>query len=85
MMGHVAAPSESKVNLGVFAKKPDNFLKELCEESPKWKAPSKSKHSTSRGSKVIAPDISIIPGLESSPTVVYGDSPIRDPLPPQAS
>ncbi|MFS7911913.1 hypothetical protein Hanom_Chr02g00123641 [Helianthus anomalus] len=67
MMGQVAAPSESEVDLGVFAKKPGNILEELYEESSKWKAPSKSKYLTSHGSKFTAPDISTIPPPESPP------------------
>ncbi|MFS7954405.1 hypothetical protein Hanom_Chr07g00629871 [Helianthus anomalus] len=45
--------------------------------------PSKSKHSTSQGSKFTAPNISTILGPKSPPTVVYGDSPVRDPLLPR--
>ncbi|MFS7911587.1 hypothetical protein Hanom_Chr02g00119911 [Helianthus anomalus] len=37
MMGQVAAPSESEVDLGVFAKKPGNILEKLYEESSKRK------------------------------------------------
>ncbi|KAF5759627.1 hypothetical protein HanRHA438_Chr16g0755511 [Helianthus annuus] len=51
MMGQVATPSESEVDLEVFAKKSGNILEELYEEPSKRKAFSKSKRSTSRGSK----------------------------------
>ncbi|KAJ0431281.1 hypothetical protein HanIR_Chr17g0846701 [Helianthus annuus] len=37
VMGQVAAPSESEVDLGVFAKKSGNILEELYEESSKKK------------------------------------------------
>ncbi|KAJ0681330.1 hypothetical protein HanPI659440_Chr16g0634581 [Helianthus annuus] len=83
MMGQVAAPSESEVDLEVFAKKSGNILEELYEEPSKRKAFSKSKRSTSRGSKVVTPNISTIPPSTSPPTVLYGDSPIHDSPPHQ--
>ncbi|MFS7994830.1 hypothetical protein Hanom_Chr12g01110731 [Helianthus anomalus] len=43
----------------------------------------RSQRSTSRGSKHSALDISSIPGPESPPVVVYGDSPARDPIHPE--
>ncbi|MFS7994807.1 hypothetical protein Hanom_Chr12g01110441 [Helianthus anomalus] len=43
----------------------------------------RSRRSTSRGLKRSALDISSIPGPESPPVVVYGDSPARYPIHPE--
>ncbi|MFS8024802.1 hypothetical protein Hanom_Chr16g01467681 [Helianthus anomalus] len=88
-MGQAMAHSESEVDLGVFAKKSGSILEELYMESSKRKGGnpfstatgSKSKRLTSQGSKPATPDIFSIPGLESPPAVVYGDSPVHGPLP----
>ncbi|MFS7972983.1 hypothetical protein Hanom_Chr09g00851231 [Helianthus anomalus] len=76
VMGHVVAPSDSEVDLGVFSKKSGNLLEEIYEASSQKKASSKSTRSASRGVKIVAPDISAIPPLTSPPRVVFGDSQI---------
>ncbi|MFS8035012.1 hypothetical protein Hanom_Chr17g01587981 [Helianthus anomalus] len=91
-MGQVAAPSESEVDLGVFAKKHGNILEELYEASSQKKrynfltsnfrlSSSKSIRSTAHGVRIVTPDISAIPPPTSPPTVVFGDLPILDSPP----
>ncbi|KAJ0612253.1 hypothetical protein HanHA300_Chr01g0025481 [Helianthus annuus] len=83
-----SAPSESEVDLSVFRKKIANILDDLYEDSAGKEGSARvtslrSRRSISRGSKPIAVDISSIPAPESPPAVIFGESPVKDPVCPE--
>ncbi|MFS8019586.1 hypothetical protein Hanom_Chr15g01405501 [Helianthus anomalus] len=86
VMAQLTAPSDSEVDLGLFAKKSTNILEDLYEDmgfsflAPAKASSTRSKCSVSWGSKPTAPDISTIPTLESPPIAVYGDSHFHGPV-----
>ncbi|KAF5813083.1 hypothetical protein HanXRQr2_Chr03g0094091 [Helianthus annuus] len=82
------SPSESEVDLSVFKKKSGYILEDMFVESSGRKGSTKvtglrSRRSITRSSKPTIPDISSIPGPESPPAAVFGESPIRDPVCPE--
>ncbi|KAJ0934246.1 hypothetical protein HanRHA438_Chr03g0105231 [Helianthus annuus] len=82
------APSESEVDLSVFKKKSGYILEDMFVGSSGRKGSKKvtglrSRRSITRSSKPTIPDISSIPGPESPPAAVFGESPIRDPVRPE--
>ncbi|KAF5773841.1 hypothetical protein HanRHA438_Chr13g0603861 [Helianthus annuus] len=80
VMGHIATPSDSDVDLGLFAQKPGNLREQIYEASSLKKPPPKPTRPVSRGVKITLPDISSIPPPTSPPPVTYGDSPIHTSL-----
>ncbi|KAJ0735406.1 hypothetical protein HanPI659440_Chr11g0431811 [Helianthus annuus] len=82
------APSKSEVDLSVFKKKSGKFVKNCLLSLPDEKGSagvtgSRSRRSTTHTSKPIIPDISSIPGPESPPAALFGESPVRDPVRPE--
>ncbi|KAJ0810325.1 hypothetical protein HanPI659440_Chr01g0025781 [Helianthus annuus] len=83
-----SAPSQSEVDLSVFRKKIANILDDLYEDSAGKEGSARvtglrSWRSISRGSKPIAVDMSSIPAPESPPAVIFGESPVKDPVCPE--
>ncbi|KAJ0713897.1 hypothetical protein HanPI659440_Chr13g0483531 [Helianthus annuus] len=84
VMGETVAPSDSEVDLGVFAKKPRNLLEKIFEafSQPRsmtlgYLSSTQSARAASKGVKIIPPNIADITPPISPPPIWFDESPPR--------